>query len=484
MKTQKHVMQILWIFLLIVPMNLLAQEKEVPITTSSEEALKLFLEGLDKFENIERTDVASFFDKAIQKDPNFALAYLYRAYSGGGREVLRKNLAKAVSLIDKVSEGEKHRILYVQARADGQGVKQKEHLEKLLELFPSDKRVHNFAGGYYGYTRDYSIALKHYKKAAELDNKYAAPYNNMGYMYITLGKYEEADKAFKNYIKLRPDNPNPYDSYAELLMKMGKYDESIDQYKKAYDRGMASSLTGIGYNYIFKSDYPKAREYYQMFYDKTDMLDQKFLVIRLKSSSYVTEGKIDQAVKTLKEYHDLAEKENSNTGIIMSYVYQGFIFTELGDAAEGLKHYEKATKLVNTLELPEGERENFKVNSCMWNCYALTANEKYNEAEAELKNAKNMIEKRKEQGEQRNYHAMAAFLQYKKGNYDKALEHFSKANQNNPWNIYYMADIHLKKDNKEKAKDLLVKLKSWNLNNFAYSLVRNRAIEDLKKTTI
>ncbi len=103
----------------------MAQVKEVPITTSSKEALNFFLSGRDKFENIEFAEAYAFFDKAIQLDPNFALAYLYRAQSGSGYNVFRQNLDKAISFIDKVSEGEKLLILYFQALYYGNGQKQK-----------------------------------------------------------------------------------------------------------------------------------------------------------------------------------------------------------------------------------------------------------------------------------------------------------------------------------------------------------------------
>jgi len=89
--------------LLISPQYMCSQKGEMTITTSSDEALKLFLDGRDKLDNIETAAAAPLFDKAIEKDPNFALAYLYRSQSGGGFKIFRKNLEKAVSLADKVS---------------------------------------------------------------------------------------------------------------------------------------------------------------------------------------------------------------------------------------------------------------------------------------------------------------------------------------------------------------------------------------------
>ena len=60
--------------LFIAPSALLAQQKEMPLTTSKE-ALALFIQGRNKAENLE--DAGTLFEQAITKDPNFALAYLF-----------------------------------------------------------------------------------------------------------------------------------------------------------------------------------------------------------------------------------------------------------------------------------------------------------------------------------------------------------------------------------------------------------------------
>ncbi|TFH39670.1 MAG: tetratricopeptide repeat protein, partial [Bacteroidia bacterium] len=172
---------------------------EMPITTSSKEALKFFIDGRDKFENIEFITAALLFDKAIQKDTNFAVAYLYGSLSEDVPDISRQNLAKAVSLIDKVSAGEKNEILYYLAQADDNGQKQKEYLDQLLFSFPSDKRVQMMAGQYYYDLGDYSTALIHYNKVTELDKDYASAYNRIGYCQSELIKYGEAEEAFLAY---------------------------------------------------------------------------------------------------------------------------------------------------------------------------------------------------------------------------------------------------------------------------------------------
>jgi Tfp pilus assembly protein PilF len=483
MKTLKYGLFILVVFM-IVPINLQAQSKEIPVTASSKDALKYFLDGRDKFDNNEFIAAASLFDKAIQTDPNFAIAYLYRAQSGGGYNIYRQNLDKAISFIGKVSEGEKLEIQYSQAYAEGNGQKQKELLDKLLVSFPSDKRIQAVAGTYYFSINDFSNALIHLSKATEIDKNYSSAYNMIGYCQSALNNYQEAEKAFQTYIKLVPDRGNPYDSYGELLLKMGKYDESIAQYKKAFEKdpvNFATSLTGIGDNYIFKGDYETARKYYQNYYDKVTKPVEKLTALFLKAISYVYEGKIENAIKALDEYRLMADKGNLVPNAIWSYFNQGYVYTESGNPAEGMKLYDKAIDLLGKSKLPETDKENMITTSMTWHVYGLISNDELDKAIPELEKCKQKVESRKNPGEEMNLNSMFGLFEMKKGNFDKALEYFSKANKEDPWNMYYTGLVYNKKGDRQNALSLFEKITKWNINGLHLALVQKRAMEELKK---
>jgi len=484
MKTRKIGPYIVWIIFLVFTLNTMAQVKEVPITTSSKEALEYFILGRDNSEKGEVDSAALLFDKAIQKDPDFAMAYLWRSWSGGGYNVWRQNLDKAVSLVDKVSPGEKLVILEAQASSDGNGQKQKEYLEQILKAYPSDKRVQVFVGNDYFYSKnDFPSALKHYKKAAELDNNYAAAYNMIGLTQSSLENYKEAEEAFLKYIKLNPNHADPYDSYAFLLLKSGRYDESIAQYKLALERNPAYSysLSGIGNNYIFKGDYESARKYYQECFDKASLIDWKFGALYFKSTSYIYEGKIEKAINTYDEYRALGEKENLVPNTIDPYFSQGFILVETGNPAEGMKYYEKANDLIEKSKLPEADKENYITSSMMWHIYFLAANGELVKATNEAEKVRLKVESRKNPGEEMFLNVVLGYLEFKKGNYDKAIQYLSKGWKESPWIWYYTAVAYQKKGDQANESKLLEKITKWNVNGIDLALVRKRASDELKK---
>src|SRR5947209_4547467 len=219
------------LFLLLVsPRGLFAQGAEIPVTSSSKEAVRLFLEGRERLDNFETDAAAALLERAVKIDPDFAMAHLLRARLGGGFAAARQNIDRAAGLADKVTPGERHWILAVRAEAERNQAELKEHLDQLLRSFPSDKRVHQLAGNYYLNSGDARTAAAEFEQAVLLDKKFAPAYNALGYARSALGDFAAAEAAFKTYISLLPNNANPYDSYAEFLFKLGRYDESIAQY--------------------------------------------------------------------------------------------------------------------------------------------------------------------------------------------------------------------------------------------------------------
>jgi len=434
----------------------------------------MFIAGRQKKENVQMEAARNLFDHAIEIDPEFALAYLYR-----GRP---QDIDKANMLIDNVSEGEKIEIQYFTAIESFELKKAKEYLDKLLEEYPSDKHVHLWAGLFYeNILQNYQLALDHFHIASKLDEKYAAPHNETGYRYMRLGDYERAETSFRKYISLAPDCPNAFDSYANFLMMLQRYDESIEQYKEVYnlDPDNPVTIARIGQNYAFRGEYDEARTYYKRYSEITDSPGPKIAALDLEAASYIAEGDIDAAMKCMEDYCNFGRNAGRNIDIVTGTANMGFISLELGDPENGLKYYHEAADMVASFNLPDATRKRYRLLLLGWLSIANAANNNLEEADAYLAKARVLMELNNNPALRGNYMFFCGYVDIAKGNYTDAIDNLLGSNQDEPFNVYLLALAYEKAGESEEAEDLFDKLRSWENFGLNYAVARVKALEKL-----
>ena len=467
MKRKESVLLSLAILFIMFPDPITGQGSQIPVTTVSDEARETFIIGRQKAENIQPEAALMLFDRAIELDPDFALAYVYRGQQG--------DFEKAMTLIDKVSEGEQLTIRYFNATSSFEYKEAKEYLNQLLEKFPSSKHVHLWAGLFYeNILHNYQLALDHFFIATRIDENYAAPNNEMGYRYMRLGNYAEAEKAFRKYIELAPDCPNAFDSYANFLMKQKRYDESIRQYSEVYNLNPDKIVTvaRIGQNYAFRGEYDEARSYYQKYFDMAESTGPRASAISLGTASFIAEGEISKALKRMKDYIKLGEKEKSNVDVILGTAYCGFINLELGDSKQGIKDYLKAAELLKTLDLPEPTRKRYSFSSLCWLSRAYAFNGDIPLAMKYLDEARAIVEETNNPLFMGEYHLFTGILETAKGNYSGAIDNLLYANRDDPYNIYTLARAYYLSGDTETAAEYLEVLDSWEDFGLDYAIAR------------
>ena len=70
----------------------------------------------------------------------------------------------------------------------------------------------------------YKEAAKQYKKAINIDSKYAEAYSNLGYCYRKQGLFKKAVKTYKKAISLDPNLAEAHEYIGEAYAEMGKFD--------------------------------------------------------------------------------------------------------------------------------------------------------------------------------------------------------------------------------------------------------------------
>lgn len=178
------------------------------ITTSSLEALKIFVLGREQIVNGRQFEAIPFYKKALELDPEFALAYTELAvvFRNTDQWTLAAEMTeKAFLLRDAVSESEKLRITYY---------------------------FHNFVQG-------------ELDKAIDTLELWRNTYPNFVVSYVSLSdsmeRIGQSDKAVafaREGIRIDPNYATIYMNLVESLVSLGRYDEAKETCKTAFERNL------------------------------------------------------------------------------------------------------------------------------------------------------------------------------------------------------------------------------------------------------
>ena len=179
------------------------QRFDVPVeaTTPSLEALKAFSMGITTFRTRGNSEAIPFYKRAIELDPNFAVAYasLGLTYSNLQQASLAaENIKKAYALKDHVSERERYRIsaLYY-GFVTGEMEQSAEVYELWGKSYPKDPIPPGNLGYIYTNLGQYQKSLGETIESQRLEPDVVGYFNLMG-VYLALNKPEEAQKALSD----------------------------------------------------------------------------------------------------------------------------------------------------------------------------------------------------------------------------------------------------------------------------------------------
>lgn len=180
-------------------------------TTSSLEALRLYSQGRVVFAQGKHREAIPFFAKAIELDPNFAMAHASHALAhrnspdpDGGAS--RRSAARAYELRERVTERERYALVYYYfAYVEGNLDKARENLELAVQTYP----------------RDYTFG------------------NNLAYQKLMIGQYEEAVELAARALRLAQRSTAVlYSNHGWALRALGRYDEAKKTFAEAHARNV------------------------------------------------------------------------------------------------------------------------------------------------------------------------------------------------------------------------------------------------------
>ena len=189
-------------------------------TTSSLEALKAFTQASELRQADHQNEAIGFLKKAIEIDPNFAMAYarLGVTYNNLFQADLAEQYSqKAYDLRDRVSERERY---YIEEKYTSYVTGDRDEAIKILKAweqdYPNDFVPHNNLGVNYSIAGRYEESLAEMREAIRLSPNNTLAFGNLVEDYIRLNRFDEAQQVLRDTLGQNPDR-GVYRYYAFLL---------------------------------------------------------------------------------------------------------------------------------------------------------------------------------------------------------------------------------------------------------------------------
>jgi TolB-like protein/tRNA A-37 threonylcarbamoyl transferase component Bud32/Tfp pilus assembly protein PilF len=214
--------------------------------TENVEAYNLYLKGIywRRMLTVDRVSKSiDYFNRAIEKDPGYALAYAGLAYAyqimyfyspAPSKDLYPKALKaakKALELDDGLAEAhEALGVIKSYWEWDWEGAERE--LRRTLELDPGYIWAHFHLASIHIYHGRFVEALEGLQKIHDLDPLNAAFIRNIGQCYLRAGMLREAEEAIRNTIEIDPFIPPTWIFLGYILLKQSRYEEALEAMRK------------------------------------------------------------------------------------------------------------------------------------------------------------------------------------------------------------------------------------------------------------
>jgi serine/threonine protein kinase/tetratricopeptide (TPR) repeat protein len=256
--------------------------------TESREAYRLYLLGRyywNKRTVASVTKSIEYFQKAIDQDPNYALAYA--------------GLADSYSVLGSAVGGFSPRETFPKARAAA---------FKALEI--DDTLAEAYAALIWvrlRYDWDWPAAESELRRAIELNPNYAITRERHAYYLMVMGRPDEAIAEIRRAQELDPLSLNINAVLGSQLYHARRYDEAIEQCLRTLemDPNFAQTHFFLGLAYEQKERYGEAVAALKK---ATELSPDNPFMLSALGHAYAVSGQRDEAMKILNQLHELSQQ--------------------------------------------------------------------------------------------------------------------------------------------------------------------------------
>jgi serine/threonine protein kinase/Tfp pilus assembly protein PilF len=390
------------------------------ITTNSPEAMKHYIEGKLLFKEYDFEKSIQALEKAIDLDPEFALAYVKLSedyFYLVNAEQGERFLSKALSLLNKVSDRE---FYLIQSYAAFTSETQMESFQKLLELYPDDIEAATYLAARYRNLEEWDQALNAFEKVIEIDPQDDNAYENIAFIYMAKGLYKEAWEFLKT-------NEHMVSDKITLLVRLGtaylcghKYDQALEEVNTALSLAPDSYTVNElkGHIHQISGDLESSEESYRTIAEMDYFMYQymgRLWVAHLHLMKGEYEWVENEVIKILEEY----QKINFLPGVFNFKILCTYIELQGGNFSEALDLSAQALEAAN-----EANFQDYIYNALYFRGLTYAKMKRFKETRETAEKLKRRIEDSENKKNMRYYHQLNGEIARAGGDISQAIEDF------------------------------------------------------------
>jgi len=285
--------------------------------TTNADAYQDYLKGrfwLDKRTEDGLNKGIEYFEQAIQKDPNYALAYAGLAechnllaalgfVSPKGEYLKGKEAAlKSVEIDDTLSEAHAS-LAEIKLGSDWDWSDNENEFRRAIELDSNNANAHYYYAIDLLFMGRIGEASTEAKRAQELDPLSLSKNRILGAIYYNGRQYDDAIIQERKTLELGPNFVLAHADLGAAYVQKSMYKDAVAEFEKALEiyPGNASDLAALGNAYAVMGRKPDADKVLDQL---NDISKQKYVSPRFVAYVYVGLGEVDQAFECLGKAFD------------------------------------------------------------------------------------------------------------------------------------------------------------------------------------
>jgi eukaryotic-like serine/threonine-protein kinase len=235
------------------------------VTTSSLAAFKYYTEGNRLHDRLQEKEAQSYFEKAVQADPGFAMALAKLSVVHANQGDIEKARAYAAKALDKAGNlppGERY---YIEGRnysLDPASIeKAVAAYSKAVEDSPGHTAARNNLAQLLIELKRYPDALVQLEELRKQGMTFPGSFMSLAEAYVATGQPERAREALAQYAAEHPDRSAAYENIGFFELSQGRTDEALAAFDEAAARhpdSLRTIETGRFVAYALRDDWPEA----------------------------------------------------------------------------------------------------------------------------------------------------------------------------------------------------------------------------------